>query len=139
MADTPPSRAAREPAPSFETALTELQQIVRELEDGSLGLEESMQRFETGIRLLRGCHAILEQAEQKIEILTGFDREGFPVTRPFDATATFEQNEPSAGRRKSKKGAAAEPKPASAAPAEAAPAELPPDTDPDRGNLKRLF
>ena len=62
-----------------------------------------MQRFETGVRLLRGCYTILEDAEQKIEVLTGFDNEGNPRTAPFDATATVEQTEQKAGRRKRSK------------------------------------
>lgn len=75
--------------PTFEGALTQLQQIVHDLEEGDLGLEPSLARFEEGIRLLRSCYQILEQAEQKIEILTGQDSAGNPVTAPFDATATF--------------------------------------------------
>lgn len=89
--------------PTFEEALSQLQQIVQELEDGSLGLEPSLARFEEGIRLLRNCYQILEQAEQKIEILTGQDSAGNPLTAPFDATATFEGSEKPAkkpGRRR---------------------------------------
>ena len=87
---------------SFEESISELQQIVNDLEDGTLGLEESMQRFEQGIALLRGCYHTLEAAEQKIEILTGTDDEGNPLTAAFDATATIKQKKTSAGRRKRK-------------------------------------
>jgi exodeoxyribonuclease VII small subunit len=93
-----------EDAPSFETSLEELQSIVRELEDGSLGLEAALARFEQGVRLLRSCHKILEQTEQKIEILTGTDPEGQPLTAPFEAQATlFDAPAESAkpGRRRS--------------------------------------
>jgi exodeoxyribonuclease VII small subunit len=76
--------------PTFEGSLAELQQIVQDLEEGKLGLEVSLSRFEEGIRLLRNCYQILEAAEQKIEILTGVDEAGTPVTAPFDASATFE-------------------------------------------------
>lgn len=89
--------------PSFEEALEELQQIVGDLEDGTLGLEESMRRFEKGIGLLRSCYQTLEQAEQRIQILTGMDSAGNPVTAPFDATATIEQSKKSAGKRGGKK------------------------------------
>lgn len=85
---------------SFEDALEQIQQIVHDLEDGSLGLEDSLKQFETGIRLIRQCHETLEQAEQKIRILTDVDAEGNPVLADFDATATLEQNKKSAGRRK---------------------------------------
>ena len=88
---------------SFEGSLAELQQIVHDLEEGNLGLEPSLSRFEEGIRLLRSCYRILEQAEQKIEILTGADASGNPVTESFDAAATFEGAEKPAkkpGRRR---------------------------------------
>ncbi|MFN0053876.1 MAG: exodeoxyribonuclease VII small subunit [Planctomycetales bacterium] len=91
------------PVPVFEDALQELQSIIHELEEGSIGLEASLTRFEEGVRLLRNCYGILEQAEQRIEILTGMDAEGNPVTAPFDASATMESNlAPSGkpGRRK---------------------------------------
>lgn len=90
----------RETPPNFEAALGELQQIVDELEDGAIGLEESMRRFETGIRLLRTCYQILEQAEQKIEILTTRDADGNLVLEPFDASATVDSSTTTAGRRK---------------------------------------
>lgn len=92
--------SAGEPPPNFEAALGELQQIVDELEDGTIGLEESMRRFETGISLLRTCYRILEQAEQKIEILTARDAEGNLVLEPFDASATADSGTTAAGRRK---------------------------------------
>jgi exodeoxyribonuclease VII small subunit len=76
--------------PTFEAGLAELQSLVRELEEGSLGLDESIARFERGISILRRCYQALEQAEQKIQLLTGFDRDGNPVTAPFDATATLD-------------------------------------------------
>lgn len=92
-------RSPAEAAPAFEESLDELQQIVAELDDGSLGLEESMQRFEKGISLLRHCYEVLEQAEQRIEILTGTDSQGNPLTAPFDAAATFATPQRSAGAK----------------------------------------
>src|ERR1700691_6144849 len=76
--------------PTFEAGLVELQDLVRVLEEGSLGLDESIARFERGITLLRRCYQALERAEQKIELLTGFDRAGNPVTAPLDAAATHD-------------------------------------------------
>jgi len=84
---------------SFETALDELAEIVGDLEDGSVGLEESLARFEDGMRLLRHCHEVLGKAEQRIEQLTGFDADGNPVTKPLDGAATIDQQKNSAGRR----------------------------------------
>lgn len=85
---------------SFEDALAELTSIVSELEDGTVGLEESLARFEQGMALLRHCHKVLSAAEQRIEQLTGFDADGNEITAPFEATATIEERRESAGRRK---------------------------------------
>ncbi len=53
----------------FENSITQLQDIVMQLEKGELTLEDSLQQFEKGITLARKCQDILNQAEQKIEIL----------------------------------------------------------------------
>ena len=53
----------------FEAALAELDTIVKKLEDGDLPLEQSLQLFERGVQLSRFCHARLEEAERRIEIL----------------------------------------------------------------------
>jgi len=53
----------------FEAALTELDVIVKKLEDGDIPLEQSLQLFERGVQLSRFCHARLEEAERRIEIL----------------------------------------------------------------------
>lgn len=82
-----------EAAPTFEAALEELQRIVHELEEGRVGLETSLARFEEGVGLLRNCYRLLEQAEQRIEVLTGTDAQGNAITAPFDATATIEAND----------------------------------------------
>ena len=87
------------PEPTFEDALGELQSIVQELEDGSIGLEDSMRRFERGTQLLRHCHQLLEQVEQRIEILTGVTEEGKPIVEPFDA-AESRKSADGPGRRK---------------------------------------
>ena len=86
--------ANAEQALTFEQAMSELQQIVNDLEDNSLGLESSLAQFERGIGLLRNCHSFLEQAEQKIEILVNFKANGEPTTAPFDATPTAGTNDP---------------------------------------------
>src|SRR4026207_1449904 len=53
----------------FEAAIAELETIVRKLEEGDLALETSLQLYERGVQLSRFCHAQLEQAERRIEIL----------------------------------------------------------------------
>ena len=64
--------------PNFETQLTALEQIVRELERGELPLEESLRLFEDGVRLARECQERLSKAERRIEILMR-DNDGKPV------------------------------------------------------------
>lgn len=54
----------------FEAAIAELDGIVRKLEDGDLSLEQSLALYERGVHLSRFCHARLEDAERRIEILT---------------------------------------------------------------------
>lgn len=56
-------------APTFEAALVKLEQIVQRLEKGELPLEESLVLYEEGVKLSRLCHAKLEEAEGKIELL----------------------------------------------------------------------
>ena len=54
---------------TFEDALAELEEIAVRLEDGTLGLDDSIKEFERGIKLARFCQEKLEEAERKIEIL----------------------------------------------------------------------
>lgn len=55
----------------FESALSELDAIVKALEEGDLPLEKSLELYERGVQLSRFCHAKLEGAERRIEILDG--------------------------------------------------------------------
>jgi exodeoxyribonuclease VII small subunit len=54
----------------FEGAIAELESIVKKLEEGDLPLEQSLALYERGVQLSRFCHARLEDAERRIEILT---------------------------------------------------------------------
>lgn len=56
-------------AVNLEKALSDLEQLVEELESGDLPLEKAMKKFEEGIKLTRSCRTALGDAEQKIEIL----------------------------------------------------------------------
>ena len=67
---------------SFEASLEALEQIVRDLEDGDLPLEKSLELFEQGIRLSRECQERLGQAERRIEMLLR-DSQGRPVVSNF--------------------------------------------------------
>ena len=53
----------------LEKALSDLEELVEELESGDLPLETAMKKFEDGIKLTRNCQAALKEAEQKVEIL----------------------------------------------------------------------
>jgi exodeoxyribonuclease VII small subunit len=54
---------------NLEKSLSDLEEIVEELESGDLPLETAMKKFEEGIKLTRGCQAALKDAEQKVQIL----------------------------------------------------------------------
>jgi exodeoxyribonuclease VII small subunit len=77
--------------PTFEAALQKLDEIVQKLEKGELALEQSLVLYEEGVRLSRLCHAKLEEAEGKIELLLKdargelvVDAEGRPRKTPFN-------------------------------------------------------
>ncbi len=53
-------------APKFEEALSRLEAIADEIEQGKIGLEESILRYEEGMKLVKHCRQILESAEQRI-------------------------------------------------------------------------
>ncbi len=74
--------------PRFEEAIERLESIVQALEEGELGLEEALGRYEEGVKMLRHAHALLERAERRVEILTGLDDQGRPRTEAFDDQAT---------------------------------------------------
>lgn len=57
----------------FERALSELEALVAAMESGEMTLEESLQAFETGVRLTRECQLTLQQAEQKVQLLLAED------------------------------------------------------------------
>ena len=78
----------------FEQSLREVEEIVSQLEGGQLGLSESLDQYELGIRRLKRCHELLDAAEQRVSVLAGFDAEGNPVEEPLSEAA--------AGRRSSK-------------------------------------
>lgn len=78
---------------SFEEALMKLEAIVHQLEDGEIGLADALARYEAGVGLLRQCYRLLERAERTIEILSGVDADGNPVTEPFDDRASFSATE----------------------------------------------
>ena len=60
---------------NFEENMENLEKIVTELEKGDLNLDESISKFEEGIKISKQCNKILEDAEKKITILLNDDGE----------------------------------------------------------------
>ena len=67
----------------FEKAISELEQIVNELEEGNLPLDESLEAFQNGIVLSKICNKQLTEAERKIELLTK-DKDGNLNLQPVE-------------------------------------------------------
>lgn len=51
---------------SFEAKLAELEALVRQMEQGSMPLDTSLEAFEKGVQLAKDCHSILDTASQKV-------------------------------------------------------------------------
>jgi exodeoxyribonuclease VII small subunit len=79
--------------PSFEEALAELEAIVHALEEGKAGLAESLGQYERGVNLMRQCYVLLEGAQRRIELLSGVDAQGNPITRPLEDTSSLTLDE----------------------------------------------
>lgn len=58
--------AEKAKAPPFEESLQQLEQIVLKLEEGGLGLDESIALYEEGMKIAAGCRESLDQAELRI-------------------------------------------------------------------------
>ena len=59
-----------ESLPSLEQSLAEISQLIDKMEQGEVTLEQSLHDFERGITLVKHCQKVLEDAEQKVTILT---------------------------------------------------------------------
>ncbi|OGV66500.1 MAG: exodeoxyribonuclease VII small subunit [Lentisphaerae bacterium RIFOXYC12_FULL_60_16] len=82
--DKQPVRSRKtEPRASFESSMSRLEKIVEEMEQGSLGLDDLIVRFEEGQRLLRTCTTRLNEIEKKVEMLV--KRGNDWVEAPLDA------------------------------------------------------
>ncbi|MGB7159866.1 MAG: exodeoxyribonuclease VII small subunit [Tepidisphaeraceae bacterium] len=58
------------PPKTFEEALAELEQILTDIENGEVGLEESLVKYERGNFLIGHCRGVLNRAEKQIELLS---------------------------------------------------------------------
>ncbi|AQV01230.2 exodeoxyribonuclease VII small subunit [Desulfococcus multivorans] len=68
---------------TFEKAMAQLEDIVRELESGDLTLENAMKKFEEGMKLSRYCSRVLDETEKKITLLMT-DEDGNIQEKPLD-------------------------------------------------------
>ncbi len=68
---------------NFELSIDQLEKIVSELESGDLSLEDSIKKFEEGMKLSKLCSKMLDETEQKILMLVK-DTEGQVKEVPFD-------------------------------------------------------
>jgi exodeoxyribonuclease VII small subunit len=106
--DSQSEPASPEPTPapgSFEVSLAELERIVHELEEGGLGLAESLARYEVGITHLRHCFQVLNETEQRIQLVTGVLEDGSSITQPLDdgVDSASESLADSAGKRRTRR------------------------------------
>lgn len=67
----------------FEQAYEELETIVERMEKGDQTLENSLTDFERGVSLMKHCYSVLQDAEQKVDILVK-DNDGLFSTEPFE-------------------------------------------------------
>ena len=95
MATTPKGEIPEDPpeqlseVPSFEQTVSRLEEIVHLLEEGKIGLDEALSRYEEGVGLLRKAYELLEKAQRRISLLSGVDSAGNPILRPIDDAASF--------------------------------------------------
>jgi exodeoxyribonuclease VII small subunit len=70
----------------FDDKLGRLERLVAELEQGGLGLEPSIERYQEGIQLLKECHTSLGEHKRRVEELT---REAEGAMKPFEGDPDF--------------------------------------------------
>jgi exodeoxyribonuclease VII small subunit len=101
------SDAPQEAGPDFEEALGQLEGIVRRLEQGGGSLDNALDDYASAVGLLKTCQNRLEQAERRIEILSGVDAQGNPITEELvDEESSLEDKQQSRSRRRTAAGAA---------------------------------
>ena len=69
---------------TFEQALAQLQKLVEELESGDGSLEESLARYERGMKLAAYCNELLDKAELRVQELLPTGEE-VPFSGPLDS------------------------------------------------------
>lgn len=77
------TETSKNDALDFEQAYQALEKIVSRMERGEQSLEQSLEDFEQGVGLMKHCHKLLKDAEQKVDVLVSENNELFE-TQPFD-------------------------------------------------------
>jgi len=65
----------------FEEMMKKLEEIVSELDSGNMPLEESLKRYEEGVKLIQVCRKRLDETKRKVEVL--IKKDGKVTTEPF--------------------------------------------------------
>jgi exodeoxyribonuclease VII small subunit len=78
---------------SFEDALKQLETIAEQIEQGQIGLEESIEKYEQGMALVKQCREILSRAELRIEQLQEGENDKLEP-RPLQPPNNAANNEP---------------------------------------------
>ena len=63
------AKTRKEKEPTFEEAITQLEAIIDRIETGQIELEESLTFYEQGLKLVKRCRTVLEQAEKRVATL----------------------------------------------------------------------
>lgn len=96
-------KIAKSKPPTFEESLEQLESIVAKLEGGQLGLAESLEEYESGVKHLKSCYQQLSAAERRIELVSKVDADGEPQTEDFDdeSSASLDEKGATRNRRRS--------------------------------------
>lgn len=74
-----------DPSPKidFEKSLAEAEEVVQKLESGELGLAESLDKYEMGVKRIKQCHQALQAAQRRVSLLSGVEEDGTAITETF--------------------------------------------------------
>lgn len=87
---------------TFEEALQALERIVRDLEQGTSPLEQSLEQYASATNHLKFCYERLKQAEQSVQLLRGIAPDGTTQTDSIDSSAeSLADKQASRGKRRS--------------------------------------
>lgn len=79
--------------PELEPAIAEITVLIEKMEQGDLTLEQSLNQFERGVTLIKHCQKILENAEQKVQILLENNKGATLANYEQDEDENHEDNE----------------------------------------------